>query len=140
MGWFVPQILGVGYKHVGEALNGRFVLRLMILLLVLKVFAVAISYASGNAGGIFGPSLFMGAMLGGVVGTVAQHFLPGYINSPGAYALVGRHGVCRHHPGADDFRGDDFRNYAGLCRHRAADDLQPGELLHFRAIPEAAYL
>jgi CIC family chloride channel protein len=61
----------------------------MILLLVLKLFAVTISYASGNAGGIFGPSLFMGAMLGGVVGTVAQHFLPGYVGSPGAYALVG---------------------------------------------------
>jgi CIC family chloride channel protein len=89
MGWFVPQILGVGYKHVGEVLNGRFALKLMILLLVLKLFAVAISYASGNAGGIFGPSLFMGAMLGGTVGTVAQHFLPGYVGSPGAYALVG---------------------------------------------------
>jgi CIC family chloride channel protein len=89
MGWFVPQILGVGYKHVGEALNGRFALRLMILLLVLKLFAVTISYASGNAGGIFGPSLFMGAMLGGVVGTVAQRLLPGYVGSPGAYALVG---------------------------------------------------
>jgi CIC family chloride channel protein len=89
MGWFVPQILGVGYKHVGEVLNGRFALKLMILLLVLKLFAVAISYASGNAGGIFGPSLFMGAMLGGIVGTVAQHFLPGYVASPGAYALVG---------------------------------------------------
>jgi CIC family chloride channel protein len=88
-GWFVPQILGVGYKHVGEALNGRFALKLMILLLVLKLFAVTISYASGNAGGIFGPSLFMGAMLGGIVGTVAQHFLPGYVGSPGAYALVG---------------------------------------------------
>jgi chloride channel protein, CIC family len=89
MGWFVPQLLGVGYKHVGEVLNGRFALRLMILLLVLKLVAVATSYASGNAGGIFGPSLFMGAMLGGVVGTVAQHFLPGYVGSPGAYALVG---------------------------------------------------
>src|SRR6266403_1102895 len=88
-GWFVPQILGVGYKHVGEVLNGRFALKLVILLLVLKLFAVAISYASGNAGGIFGPSLFMGAMLGGIVGTVAQHFLPGYVGSPGAYALVG---------------------------------------------------
>jgi CIC family chloride channel protein len=89
MGWFVPQILGVGYKHVGEVLNGRFALKLMILLLVLKFFAVMISYASGNAGGIFGPGLFMGAMLGGIVGTVAQHFLPGYVGSPGAYALVG---------------------------------------------------
>jgi CIC family chloride channel protein len=89
MGWFVPQILGVGYKHVGEVLNGRFALKLMILLLVLKLFAVTISYASGNAGGIFGPSLFMGAMLGGIVGTVAQRLLPGYVGSPGAYALVG---------------------------------------------------
>src|SRR5258706_596031 len=89
MGWFVPQLLGVGYKHVGEALNGNMALKLMILLLVLKFFAVVTSYASGNAGGIFGPSLFLGAMLGGVVGTVAQHFLPGYAASPGAYALVG---------------------------------------------------
>jgi chloride channel protein, CIC family len=43
-----------------------------VLLLVLKLFAVTVSYASGNAGGIFGPSLFIGAMLGGIVGTVAQ--------------------------------------------------------------------
>jgi len=89
MGWFVPQILGVGYKHVGEVLNGRFALRLMLLLLVLKLFAVVIAYASGNAGGIFGPSLFMGAMLGGIVGTLAQQYLPGYAGPPGAYALVG---------------------------------------------------
>jgi CIC family chloride channel protein len=89
MGWFVPQLLGVGYKHVGEALNGSMALRLMLLLLVLKLFAVATSYASGNAGGIFGPSLFLGAMLGGVVGNVANHFLPNYVGTPGAYALVG---------------------------------------------------
>jgi CIC family chloride channel protein len=89
MGWFVPQLLGVGYKHVGEVLNGRMALKLMLLLLVLKLLAVATSYASGNAGGIFGPSLFLGAMLGGAVGTVSQHFLPGYVASPGAYALVG---------------------------------------------------
>ena len=47
------------------------------------------SYASGNAGGIFGPSLFIGAMLGGVIGSVAHHFLPMYTAAPGAYALVG---------------------------------------------------
>jgi CIC family chloride channel protein len=89
MGWFVPQLLGVGYKHVGEVLNGGFALKLMVLLLAMKLVAVATSYASGNAGGIFGPSLFLGAMLGGIVGTVAQHFFPGYVASPGAYALVG---------------------------------------------------
>jgi chloride channel protein, CIC family len=89
MGWFVPQILGVGYTHVGEALNGELALKVMILLLVLKFFAVIASYSSGNAGGIFGPALFLGAMLGGIVGTSAQLILPGYIGKPGAYALVG---------------------------------------------------
>ena len=89
MGWFVPQLLGVGYDHVGEALNGAMALKLMALLLVLKLVAVAVSYASGNAGGIFGPSLFLGAMLGGVVGNVANHLFPHTVGTPAAYALVG---------------------------------------------------
>ena len=89
MGWFVPQLLGVGYKHVGEVLNGGMALRLMILLLALKLVAVATSYASGNAGGIFGPSLFLGAMLGGIIGNVAHGLAPTYVATPGAYALVG---------------------------------------------------
>jgi chloride channel protein, CIC family len=89
MGWFVPQVLGVGYGFVGDALNGDMAVRLMLVLLVLKLFAVTASYASGNAGGIFGPSLFLGAMLGGAVGTVAHHFFPATTALPGAYALVG---------------------------------------------------
>ena len=89
MGWFVPQVLGVGYTYVGSALNGSMALKLMLLLVVLKLVGVTISYASGNAGGIFGPSLFLGAMLGGAVGTVAHNLLPGYTATPGAYALVG---------------------------------------------------
>src|SRR4029077_5975235 len=89
MGWFVPQVMGVGYGYVGDALNGRMAFNLMLLLVVLKFFAVTTSYASGNAGGIFGPSLFIGAMLGGSVGTLAHHLLPAYTATPGAYALVG---------------------------------------------------
>src|SRR5437660_4199283 len=89
MGCFVPQVLGVGYKHVGDALNGGMAVRLMVLLLILKFLAVTISYASGNAGGIFGPSLFIGAMLGGIVGNVAHGLLPTYVATPGVYALVG---------------------------------------------------
>jgi CIC family chloride channel protein len=89
MGWFVPQVMGVGYGFVGEALNGRMTFQLMALLVVLKLFAVTGSYASGNAGGIFGPALFIGAMLGGTVGTVAHHLFPAYTATPGAYALVG---------------------------------------------------
>ncbi len=89
MGWFVPQVLGVGYEHVGAVLNGGMALRLMVLLLVLKLFAVTTSYASGNAGGIFGPSLFLGAMLGGSIGTVAHNLFPYHVATAGAYALVG---------------------------------------------------
>jgi len=89
MGWFVPQVLGVGYTYVGSALNGSMAFKLMLLLVVLKLIGVTVSYASGNAGGIFGPSLFLGAMLGGSIGAVAHHLLPGYTAAPGAYALVG---------------------------------------------------
>ena len=89
MGWFVPQVLGVGYGFVGDALNGNMAVRLMLVLLVLKLISVTVSYASGNAGGIFGPSLFLGAMLGGAVGTVAHHYFPASTALPGAYALVG---------------------------------------------------
>jgi CIC family chloride channel protein len=89
MGFFVPQVLGVGYSYVGSALNGTLAFKLMVLLVVLKLFAVTTSYASGNAGGIFGPALFLGAMLGGSIGTVAHHLLPAYTAMPGAYALVG---------------------------------------------------
>ena len=89
MGWFVPQVLGVGYTYVGSALNGTMALKLMLLLVVLKLFGVPVSYASGNAGGIFGPALFLGAMLGGAIGAVAHGLLPGYTATPGAYALVG---------------------------------------------------
>src|ERR1700686_1333112 len=89
LGWFVPQVLGVGYGYVGDVLNGNMALNLMLLLLVLKLLAVTTSYSSGNAGGIFGPSLFIGAMLGGVIGTVAHNVFPDYTANSGAYALVG---------------------------------------------------
>ena len=89
MGWYVPQVLGVGYDHVGTALNGGLALKLLLLLLALKLVAVAICYASGNAGGIFGPSLFLGAMLGGAVGAIAHNLFPGHVATQGAYALVG---------------------------------------------------
>ena len=89
MGWFVPDVLGVGYSHVSEALNGQMALQIMALLVVLKVLATTSCYGTGNAGGIFGPALFIGAMLGGTVGTVAHQILPDFTGGVGAYALVG---------------------------------------------------
>ncbi len=88
-GLFVPQALGVGYGFVDQALNGKMVLSLMAVLVCLKLVGTATCYASGNAGGIFGPSLFIGAMIGGSVGAVSHILMPDYTGSVGAYALVG---------------------------------------------------
>lgn len=84
-----PGVLGVGYNLVGDALNGQMALKMMLLLLALKLVATATCYGSGNAGGIFGPSLFIGAMLGGALGQVVHSVLPDQTGNAGAYALVG---------------------------------------------------
>lgn len=89
LGWFVPEVLGVGYANVSRALNGQLLVGTMGLLVLLKVVATASCYGSGNAGGIFGPSLFIGAMMGGAVGGTAHMLAPDYTGSVGAYALVG---------------------------------------------------
>ncbi len=56
---FFPQVMGVGYEYVGQALNGGLLLKTLILLCVAKLVATIVSYASGNAGGIFAPSLYL---------------------------------------------------------------------------------
>lgn len=89
MGYVVPEVLGVGYDQVDRVLSGDVVVRFVVLLAILKIFATSICYASGNAGGIFGPSMFIGAMMGGAVGSFAHYLLPGSTAEPGAYALVG---------------------------------------------------
>jgi chloride channel protein, CIC family len=89
IGYFVPEVMGVGYNYVEKVLNGDIVLKIVVLLAVLKIFATAVCYASGNAGGIFGPALFIGAMMGAAVGGVAHALFPQYTAGPGAYALVG---------------------------------------------------
>lgn len=84
-----PQILGAGYDWVDDALNGRLVLRLMALLLACKLLGTAVSFATGNSGGLFAPSLYLGAMLGGTVGALAKMYFPQMTSDVGAYALVG---------------------------------------------------
>ena len=89
IGYFVPQVLGVGYDQVERVLNGDMLLRVVAMLAVLKIISTAVAYASGNAGGIFGPSLFIGSMVGATVGGVAHLLFPESTAGPGAYALVG---------------------------------------------------
>jgi CIC family chloride channel protein len=84
-----PAIMGVGYEYVDQALNGGLLLRTMAALCALKLAATIVSYASGNAGGIFAPSLYIGAMAGGAVGMAVHRLAPFPTGDPGAYALVG---------------------------------------------------
>ena len=88
-GLFVPEVLGVGYDYVDHVLTGDFPMKTVALLAVMKIIATPACYSSGNAGGIFGPSLFVGAMVGGTVGSIAHTLLPHFTANPGAYALVG---------------------------------------------------
>ena len=84
-----PEVMGVGYDYVDQALNGNMVLKTLIILCLMKMVATIVSYSSGNAGGIFAPTLYLGAMAGGAIGTVVQRFAPFPTAAPGAYALVG---------------------------------------------------
>jgi CIC family chloride channel protein len=83
------EVKGVGYEHVGRALNSNLSLQVMAGLCAAKIVATIISYASGNAGGIFAPSLFIGAMAGGAAGIAFRSVAPFATGDPGAYALVG---------------------------------------------------
>src|SRR6202012_869914 len=82
-------VMGVGYEHVDQALNGGLVWKTLAILCAAKLVATIVSYSSGNAGGILAPSLYLGAMAGGAVGKIVHHFAPLATGDPGAYALVG---------------------------------------------------
>jgi CIC family chloride channel protein len=86
---YFPAVMGVGYEYVDQALNGDLLLGTMAVLCILKLGATVVSYASGNAGGIFAPSLYVGAMAGGALGTLVNGVAPFPTADPGAYALVG---------------------------------------------------
>jgi CIC family chloride channel protein len=89
VGVFYPQVFGVGYEAIEQALRGELALGALLILLLLKVAATGVTIGSGGSGGVFAPSLFIGAMTGGLVGTLANQFFPSTSASAGAYALVG---------------------------------------------------
>jgi len=84
-----PQIVGVGYEAIDMALAGRMAWYLMLGLIVIKLAATSITIGSGGSGGIFAPSLFLGAMTGGLLGNGVHQTFPTQTAGPGAYAMVG---------------------------------------------------
>lgn len=85
------DVLGPGLDRIGETIGFDFnvTLGFMAALLVAKLLATCFTLGSGNSGGVFAPSLFMGAVLGGMVGAVMQSLFPTLVVHPGAYAIVG---------------------------------------------------
>jgi chloride channel protein, CIC family len=84
-----PQVMGAGYAVIDEALHGRFTWKLLVVLGLLKILTTGLSFISGTPGGMFAPALFIGAMLGGAVGSVEQHFFPHLTGTAATFALVG---------------------------------------------------
>jgi len=84
-----PRVFGVGYDSIGDALFGKLALQVTFGLFVLKFLATVVTLGSGGSGGIFAPSLFMGAMLGEAFGQIVNMLFPSITAPPGAYALVG---------------------------------------------------
>ncbi len=89
MGILFPQIYGVGYEAINMALYDEMAIGMLCGLIFVKIAATSITLASGGSGGIFAPSLFIGAMTGGCLGIIFHRLLPDYTASSGAYALVG---------------------------------------------------
>ena len=89
-----PQVLGVGYGATNAALNESLGLTLLIALLVAKTAATVLCLGSGFGGGVFSPSLFLGAMLGGAFGILAASVFPEYGSTHGAYTIVGMSAVA----------------------------------------------
>jgi chloride channel protein, CIC family len=84
-----PQVMGAGYDSMDQAMHGQFAWKVLALLALLKILASIVSFVSGTPGGMFAPTLFVGAMLGGAVGDRMHHFFPHLTGSTGTYALVG---------------------------------------------------
>ncbi|MFZ0310116.1 MAG: chloride channel protein [Candidatus Sulfotelmatobacter sp.] len=84
-----PQVMGAGYDSMDQAMHGQYAWKVLAILAVLKILATTLSFVSGTPGGMFAPTLFIGAMLGGAVGDLERIFFPHLTGSTGTYVLVG---------------------------------------------------
>jgi chloride channel protein, CIC family len=89
IGRFLPQALGTGMPTIEAALWGHLGIGLLVALVAVKILATSLTLGSGGSGGVFGPSLYVGAMLGGAFGWAAEWLFPGLTAGSGAYAMVG---------------------------------------------------
>ena len=89
IGLFLPGVYGGGWGQIQLALFGQISLGLMLALAAGKILATSLTIGSGGSGGVFGPTLFIGGMMGGAIGLIGHRFFPEIVTQPGAYVLVG---------------------------------------------------
>ncbi|MDP2719874.1 MAG: chloride channel protein [Dehalococcoidia bacterium] len=89
IGFFLPDLFGVGYGGIEKAITGQLVLGTLVLLFIFKILATSLTLGSGGSGGIFAPCLFIGAMLGSAMGYIFNLVFPGVPGPVGGYGLVG---------------------------------------------------
>jgi CIC family chloride channel protein len=88
IGFFVPRVLGVGYDTIGDILNGQLAWKILLVVMLAKAAALAVSLGSGTSGGLLAPCFMWSAAMGGIFAMVSNRFLPGAHLSPAAFALV----------------------------------------------------
>ncbi|MEO9240599.1 MAG: chloride channel protein [Jatrophihabitantaceae bacterium] len=85
----LPEMYGVGYPVLDNGIAGKYAIGFLVLLLIGKAIATSLTIGIGGSGGVFAPSLFIGAMLGAAYGQALHHLVPGVAGPAGAYALIG---------------------------------------------------
>lgn len=89
LGLSIPQIMATGYPVMENALWNRLPLQTVAIFMVAKILATCLTLGSGGSGGIFGPSLFIGSMMGSAYGQLAHSWMPGIVAGPAPYSMVG---------------------------------------------------
>ena len=89
IGLAFPQVYGAGWGFIQQALDGQLVIQTMAWIMLAKIVATSLTIGSGGSGGVFGPTLFIGGMLGGVIGYGGELLAPEFFPHPSAYVLVG---------------------------------------------------
>jgi CIC family chloride channel protein len=89
IGLRLPQTMGAGYPYVDQALHNQYTWEMLAILGFVKILTTSLSFVSGTPGGMFAPTLFIGAMIGGAVGGLEHHFFPQLTASLAPFALVG---------------------------------------------------
>ena len=130
-----PQVMGAGYSYMDQAMHEQYTWQILALLGALKIISTGLSFSSGTPGGLFAPTLFMGAMIGGAVG-MAEHQIVPYLAHTGRFVRPHRHGdtVRRNPARSNDVRVHDPGSERQLHHHCSCDHIERDCVFYFADI------